>query len=586
MEDGCYEVVGYEGTIEHLVVPAGNEKFRITKISAGAFWDCNTITSIEVAEGIKVIEKNAFPYDTQLTYISLPCSLEYCGIDLHSICPNEIMHEYEGCYYIGNESNNYLILVSPVSRDEHTYSINSETKIIGPNSFSQINTLEMILIPSNIVSIEWYAFLYCENLTQIIFENNSCLKKIGFQSFDNCISLKSIDITNTVEIIEEGAFNSCANLIEIKFKENSVLKEIHQNAFRECRNLIYINIPASVISIGSHAFYYCDKIKNVYFEKDSKLETIGAAAFADCFDLISIQIPSYVIDIGKGAFNDCLSLESISIPFVGNTIDGKMNTHFGYIFGAPSSSDNFKYVPTSLKEVYITGGSMIDVRAFAGCKYISRVKISSTVEIIKSCAFIDCENLIIFCESSIQPSGWESGWNYNNRPVYWGIDDDVIFEDEDFEYLIDLKNNYATIIKFKSEKESIEIADKIIIEQSIYQVKNIGEQVFKNSDKLCRVVIPNGIISIGNLAFLGCINLTNIIIPNSVTKIGYGTFSDCKSLEKIFIPKSVINIGSGAFENCDKLIIYCEVEEKPSGWNNNWNISDRPIIWKHNKELN
>ena len=43
---------------------------------------------------------------------------------------------------------------------------------------------------------------------------------------------------------------------------------------------------------------------------------------------------------------------------------------------------------------------------------------------------------------------------------------------------------------------------------------------------ITKVVIKNGVISIGGWAFYNCINLTNITIPDSVTSIGGAAFNN------------------------------------------------------------
>ena len=67
------------------------------------------------------------------------------------------------------------------------------------------------------------------------------------------------------------------------------------------------------------------------------------------------------------------------------------------------------------------------------------------------------------------------------------------------------------------------------------------------------VVIPDGVISIGDFAFNYRDNLTSIVIPNGLTSIGYGAFSNCGGLTNITIPDSVNKIGDEAFANCCEL---------------------------------
>ena len=88
---------------------------------------------------------------------------------------------------------------------------------------------------------------------------------------------------------------------------------------------------------------------------------------------------------------------------------------------------------------------------------------------------------------------------------------------------------------------------------TIYRITKIGENIFKDCDKLETIVIPNTVTEIGNSAFEGCKSLKNINIPNEVTKIGDSAFCGCSVLEKIIIPNKVTEIGYKAFSGCELL---------------------------------
>ena len=68
--------------------------------------------------------------------------------------------------------------------------------------------------------------------------------------------------------------------------------------------------------------------------------------------------------------------------------------------------------------------------------------------------------------------------------------------------------------------------------------------------KIKKVVIKNGVTSIGTYAFSGCSSLTSITIPNSVTSIGGHALYNCSRLTSIIIQNSVTSIGSFAFAGC------------------------------------
>ena len=58
------------------------------------------------------------------------------------------------------------------------------------------------------------------------------------------------------------------------------------------------------------------------------------------------------------------------------------------------------------------------------------------------------------------------------------------------------------------------------------------------------VVIPNGVVCIGEKAFYDCIQITSIDIPNTVTSIGTSAFSGCDRLSSLTIPEQVRTVGA------------------------------------------
>lgn len=62
-----------------------------------------------------------------------------------------------------------------------------------------------------------------------------------------------------------------------------------------------------------------------------------------------------------------------------------------------------------------------------------------------------------------------------------------------------------------------------------------------------KVVIEDGVTSIGNHAFYGVVDLENVVIPDSVTKIGDYAFFGCQKLASIHLPDSIVSIGERAF---------------------------------------
>lgn len=91
---------------------------------------------------------------------------------------------------------------------------------------------------------------------------------------------------------------------------------------------------------------------------------------------------------------------------------------------------------------------------------------------------------------------------------------------------------------------------RVVVEDG---VTSIGSSAFYNCKSLTSVSIPGSVTNIGNYTFQRCGALTSVVIPAGVTSIGSFAFSDCGSLRTAIIQEGVISIGSQAFYNCDSL---------------------------------
>ena len=84
-------------------------------------------------------------------------------------------------------------------------------------------------------------------------------------------------------------------------------------------------------------------------------------------------------------------------------------------------------------------------------------------------------------------------------------------------------------------------------------VTYIGSGAFRNCSGLTSITIPGSVTSIGGYAFYGCNGLTSLTIPGSVTSIGGYAFYGCNGLTSVSIPNSVASIGGYAFYGCNGL---------------------------------
>ena len=126
----------------------------------------------------------------------------------------------------------------------------------------------------------------------------------------------------------------------------------------------------------------------------------------------------------------------------------------------------------------------------------------------------------------------------------------IELEKEDDGYTIDEdnKNNFEInnkiLISYKGNDKTVIVPDGIM---------SIGEKAFSYCENLFNIQLPDSLTSIEDGAFSGCNNLTNIQLPDSLTLIGNWAFSSCSNLISIKIPDSVTSIGYGAFYGCSNL---------------------------------
>lgn len=72
-------------------------------------------------------------------------------------------------------------------------------------------------------------------------------------------------------------------------------------------------------------------------------------------------------------------------------------------------------------------------------------------------------------------------------------------------------------------------------------VTEIDEGAFANL-AIRSIIIPEGVVAIGDGVFSGCQNLDSISLPSTLRIIGHHAFTNCKSLESISLPEALTEI--------------------------------------------
>ena len=151
---------------------------------------------------------------------------------------------------------------------------------------------------------------------------------------------------------------------------------IGTDAFKDCTKITEVVISDGIEEIGYTSFYGCSSLTSVIIpDSVTKIEN---GAFCDCESLKSFTIPDSVTSIGGAVLQGCTSIESITIPYVSRNDDYYYDDTYGYnfsqiglLFGTENYEENADFVPSSLKNIVITGGKYIPSFAFYGCSGIN-----------------------------------------------------------------------------------------------------------------------------------------------------------------------------------------------------------------------
>lgn len=488
-------IYSYVGSDTDVTVPSEIKGMPVTTLH-GTFSGKETVKTVTIPEGVRLIEYNAFFGCTALTTVVLPSSLEEMTENTFYQCTN-------------------------------------------------LKTVSLDTANSKLTKIGQYSFAYCEKLTG--FDIPSSLKELEEGVFFRCSSLKKIIIPDTVEKIDRSAFYECTNVIEIKIP--GTVKEASDIALVGCEKVITAELPISMVTLANlqrsddletlvivddgstelpdkDALNEKKKLKKVVFPDSltsiprafcrsvsaleevnlpANLKIISNASFSECTNLKTIDLPDTVTEIGAFAFADCTSLKDFTIP------------------------DGIKSIG---EEAFYNSG-------------ITSLVVPESVETIDKLAFSHMANLV----SATIPAGYGITFNgctsLKTAKITGNLTaiDDWMFNNcgqlSDFDIPDSVTRIGYSAFSGTALKEAVIPAG----------VTEIDDWAFGECQNLEKAVLSDGLKSIGGAAFYECPELTDSNIPDSVTTLGDFAFGWCPKLKDMTIPDTIDNFGKCVFAN-------------------------------------
>ena len=416
---------------------------NVTKIPSYLFCPYSTssyspkITSVEFEEGsvCTSIGSSAFSYCDSLTSVIIPDSVTSIGSSAFRFC----------------DSLTSVHITNIAAWCNISFAFDSNPLSYAKNLYLNGKLVTELVIPEGVSSIGYEAFCYCTSLTSVTIPDS--VTSIDSSAFSNCTSLTSVIIPDSVTSIGGGAFRDCPKLVEvINYSSLDITagssdygyvgynaKEVHKG-------------ESKIVNYNDYLFYtynginyllgYVGDDKALVLPESYKGENYEIYKYAFLFrdDITSVTISDSVTSIVEDAFTGCDSLTSIMVDernasyksIDGNLYSkdgktlilyaiGKTNTSFVIPYSVTSIGDYAFYWCDSLTSVIIPDSvTCIGDLAFYYCTSLTSVIIPDSVKSIGESAFHWCDSLTIYCEAASKPSGWDSKWNYSNRPVVWG----------------------------------------------------------------------------------------------------------------------------------------------------------------------
>ena len=407
-----------------------------------------------------------------------------------------------------------------------TIDMTAGVKEIGAEAFSGTIVLQDVVIPSSMEKVGAGAFYNCSSLKNVTF--NNCSASIEKFAFFDCPSLEKVDFLNSgITKIGDCAFalsmNPTGNLTDF-YLPNSLSggEMIGEYIFGGRTNLRNVTMPTNLgtskkTELKDTIFYNCSSLENVtfpetcynvYFEGyNPETKTGKSTIFKD------VKNPEFYVrgPMTNGAGSTALPRESTWTCTFGDTTDGQTAKSVPYVF----NDGGVDYFEICDEKGYL---SVIDG---TGTLISSQFMPEAEMKDIGSAVFENGE--------------WKVTDPYE-IPATVGTTPVTSIADGCFEGARGIIDHIV----------ALKIADGS-------GITSIGDNVFRDAEKLKYVSIGNGVTSIGNGTFAENEKLEYVEIGTTISNIGEGAFEDSTGLEniKFVVPEGDVvpnvAIGNNAF---------------------------------------
>ena len=559
--------------VENVTIPHG-----VTSIGQNAFAGCSALTKVSIPHTVTSIGSEAFS-STNLTtlYVAWQNSIP-AWVNLSDRTSQVTMHVPCGktaLYQAAAGWNNYNIADGPYYG---TCSAGGNTDL---PDWTLDCTGTLTIQADDAQMIDWYD-----------------LNAIPWYTIRG--SIKQVVISGGVKSLGHHAFYDSQNITSVSL--NPRLEKIGVLAFGFCRKLTSITIPNAVTSIGEMAFWYNESLTDVYVswlgdavpEMPSNIHNYEASR-------IRLHVPCSEPYIAKGWNTKFTLVVDQPLPSgtcgaQGNnltwaldcngtfTVSGSGDMADYSFYTAPWSPymtsvqsvsisegvthiGNYAFYDSSIRSVNLPNSvTSIGNDAFAYCDKLTTVTIPSSVTSIGSLAFYgsDCPLTDIYVNwttTATIPTWSNTTYTSNQSQVRLHVPcgttaqyqaakgwQNYIIREEPYRGTCGAQGDNLTWSLSCDGTLTISGTGAMV---HYWAYEDIPWWKYRGS--IQRIVIEEGVTTIGNHAFVQCSNLTSVSLPNTLTAISVLAFGHCTGLSTLVIPSSVTSMAGMFIHNTPSL---------------------------------
>lgn len=407
------------------------------------------------------------------------------------------------------------------------------------------------------------------NVTKVVIEDG--VTTIGKKAFNSCNSIESVSIGSGVEKIGECAFLDCSGLTIVTIPAN--ISQINDYAFGSCQNLSTVVIEKDdVVGHGYRIFNRCAadlvillpkaSTKAAYVSRwDEYADNYGVGGSAGGNAAYEI-IGDAVVLSGGGAdatiINNVVTANNATAILVEDKdvlaayqTAWSANSTLKNLLkrGAKIGKDCAWKLDDGNKSLTLLGSGKADGVKIYDVFYmfsdesiaIQTINVSNLADITYYSTALDWEDnyKMLVC------SGVCGANNTGTAPWGTGVTWSVAYIDGAWTLTISGSGEMADF-------------DNTNFNENGTNAPWLKANQWNNGSggmlwDVKKVVIEDGVTSIGQSAFDHCSSIESVSIGSTITSIGLFTFRSCNGLTAVTIPVNVREINSNAFENCQNL---------------------------------